>query len=160
MNRIEKYIVPWDFSDHSKMTLRYVLQNFRGQAIKVICVLEPPNPYEPSYCWGDEAEEKAVQQCRQDFLEQAGLADEFSVQFEVVFGDPAQEICRFADRVGADQIVLSTHGRTGLQKLIMGSVAQKVISQSSHPVILLPARWFEKHKMGDSYKLSASGAGQ
>lgn len=146
MNQIQKIIVPWDFSEHSTAALRYATRHFRGEAIKVICVLEPPNPYAPGFNWGSEFQEKTAEECRNEFLNQAGLTSEQSVNFQVRFGEPASEICKFADSVGSDFIVMSTHGRTGLQKLIMGSVAQKVIAQSKSPVILLPAKWFDHHQ--------------
>ena len=37
MNRIETYVVPWDFSEHSKAALQYAIQRFPGQEIKVVC---------------------------------------------------------------------------------------------------------------------------
>lgn len=145
MNRIEKYIVPWDFSKHSTAALQYALQHFRGHAIKVICVLEPPVPYQSGLDWGSKAQEKAANKCREDFYDQAKIPHDRGVKFEIAFGDPAEEICRFANESGADYIVMSTHGKTGLKKLMMGSVTQQVISRSNCPIVLLPAKWFEQH---------------
>jgi nucleotide-binding universal stress UspA family protein len=52
-------------------------------------------------------------------------------------GDPATEIVRYADEVQADAIMMSTHGRTGLDGLLHGSVAVAVLRDSPRPVILL-----------------------
>jgi nucleotide-binding universal stress UspA family protein len=50
-------------------------------------------------------------------------------------GDPAEQIVRAARSKRADLIVLGTHGRTGLNRLFVGSVAQRVIASASCPVV-------------------------
>jgi len=50
-------------------------------------------------------------------------------------GDPVSEILRVARETGADLIVMGTHGRTGLSRLLMGSVAELVVRRSSCPVL-------------------------
>jgi universal stress protein A len=49
----------------------------------------------------------------------------------------AHGICRYAEKVGADLIVISTHGRTGLAHLLIGSVAERVVRHASCPVLTL-----------------------
>lgn len=56
-------------------------------------------------------------------------------------GDPADQIVAEAARVDADVIVLATHGRTGLKRLLLGSVAEKVVRLAGCPVYVLR----EKH---------------
>jgi nucleotide-binding universal stress UspA family protein len=56
-------------------------------------------------------------------------------EFWLKEGDPAQEILTLAQDVGCDLIVLGTHGRTGLPRLLMGSVAEKVLRGASCPVL-------------------------
>lgn len=56
----------------------------------------------------------------------------------ICHGVPATEIIRAAVAEGADLIVMSSHGRTGLQRLKLGSVAQKVLRQVPCPVFLVP----------------------
>ena len=58
---------------------------------------------------------------------------------KLVEGDPATEILAMADQVNADLIVLGTHGRTGLARLLMGSVAEVVSRKASTPVLLAKA---------------------
>jgi nucleotide-binding universal stress UspA family protein len=52
-----------------------------------------------------------------------------------VDGDPAREILRLAKEVGCDLIVMGTHGRTGLERLLMGSVAEQVSRKAPCPVL-------------------------
>ena len=59
------------------------------------------------------------------------------VQFvhTMVTGDPATEIVRVAKDEGVDLIVMSTHGRSGLTRVLMGSVAELVVRRASCPVL-------------------------
>jgi len=55
----------------------------------------------------------------------------------VVEGDPADEILRLADEIGADLIVMGSHGRTGVLRVLMGSVSRKVLDQAKCPVLIV-----------------------
>lgn len=59
---------------------------------------------------------------------------------EVRFGDPAEEILAFAETAQADLIVMSTHGRSGINRLVFGSIANKLLRMSTIPVLLIRAR--------------------
>ena len=134
-------IVPWDFSDHAKAALRFALEQFDPGDIKVVCILEPPSPYVPRMEWGEEADVKARANCTQQFF--ATQPNHPGLDFVTEFGDPAAEIARFASEHDARYIVISTHGRTGVQRLFLGSVAQKVATKATCPILLLPQGWFE-----------------
>lgn len=54
-------------------------------------------------------------------------------------GDPASEICDYASTQKVDLIVMSTHGRTGLQRWVYGSVADRVLREASVPILLIRA---------------------
>jgi nucleotide-binding universal stress UspA family protein len=55
-------------------------------------------------------------------------------------GVPARELVRHAQKVGADLVVVGTHGRTGIQHVVLGSVAERVVQHSSCPVLVIPQR--------------------
>ncbi|HZQ99286.1 MAG TPA: universal stress protein [Chloroflexota bacterium] len=61
-----------------------------------------------------------------------------SVGTHVYVGDPAGEIVMAADALGADLVVMATHGRTGLGRWLFGSVADGVLRQAGTPVLLVP----------------------
>jgi nucleotide-binding universal stress UspA family protein len=63
--------------------------------------------------------------------------DGISVRIAVAFGRPAQEIVDFAEREDIDLIVMSTHGRSGMSRWILGSVADKVLRGTHLPVLLV-----------------------
>lgn len=61
------------------------------------------------------------------------------VSASVAHGQPAREIQRFAEANGVEAIVVGTHGRRGLERLVLGSVAELVVRQSRVPVVVVHA---------------------
>jgi nucleotide-binding universal stress UspA family protein len=61
----------------------------------------------------------------------------YAVKMEVEFGDPAQRIVQYASDEGIGLIAMATHGRSGLSRLMLGSVAERVLRSASVPVLLL-----------------------
>ncbi|MDP3514841.1 MAG: universal stress protein [Sulfuritalea sp.] len=68
-----------------------------------------------------------------DRLTAAGLAPEL----HVMVGDPASAITEFADSHGCSQILIGTHGNSGLTGTLLGSVAMKVVHRAKIPVLLI-----------------------
>ena len=60
-------------------------------------------------------------------------------QHRLVIGPPASSILQVAEEEGVDMIVMSTHGRTGLSRLLMGSVAEEVVRKAKCPVLTVKA---------------------
>jgi nucleotide-binding universal stress UspA family protein len=85
------------------------------------------------------AQIEAVQQA-QSYLEdiQKRLADQgIESEIHVPYGDPAWKILEICKRHDLDLIAMSTHGRSGLGRWVMGSVAEKVVRHSDKPVLLM-----------------------
>lgn len=61
-------------------------------------------------------------------------------------GDPATEIVRFAKEQECDMIVMGTHGRTGLRRLLMGSVAEEVVRKAPCPVLTVKTPFAEANR--------------
>ena len=71
-----------------------------------------------------------------------GRATEFQeqglmVRFVVLRGNPSTQIIKYAQDEGADLIAISTHGRSGISRMVLGSVADKVVRQVNIPVLLI-----------------------
>ena len=66
-------------------------------------------------------------------LEEKGI----EARVDVAFGRPAQEIVRFAEQEGVDLIAMCTHGRSGVSRWILGSVADKVLRGTHLPIMLV-----------------------
>ena len=58
-------------------------------------------------------------------------------QRHLAYGQPRQELHRLAEEQGCDLIVMGSHGRRGIEALILGSVAQKVLTHASLPVMII-----------------------
>lgn len=91
---------------------------------------------EPAFVRRDHAEE-ALTRLR-DLIPRAFL-DTWDV--EVAGGDPADRIVRVARERGVDLIVMGTHGRTGLQHMLLGSVAETVVRKAPCPVLTVRLAW-------------------
>ncbi len=70
-----------------------------------------------------------------DLLRQRG----YHVSTKVEVGDPAEAIILAATRQEADLIVMSTHGRSGVSRLLFGSVTSRVLSRTIRPVLVVPS---------------------
>lgn len=87
--------------------------------------------------------EHELQAARDDLL--SGLRPEaerlreigYTVRLEAQFGDPAQRIVQYANEEAVSLVAMATHGRSGLNRLVMGSVAERVLRSVSVPVLLL-----------------------
>ncbi|HEX6290175.1 MAG TPA: universal stress protein [Herpetosiphonaceae bacterium] len=77
------------------------------------------------------------------YLEAAG----FTVKVLVKLGDPAEEIIDLAEQGGSDLVAMATHGRTGLPRLVLGSVAEEALRRLAVPVLLV--RPFAHVKVND-----------
>lgn len=64
---------------------------------------------------------------------------DIEISSEVKIGIPAEVIIEFAREKNIDIIVMATHGRTGLSRFMIGSVAEKTIRQSTIPLLVIPA---------------------
>jgi len=127
---------PTDFSDRSAHALRLACSLARdyGARLVVLHVAEPPPPpYEQGVMLPVSAD---LDEERAD-LERLAVPDDDVIRVERRFekGDPAAVTLRVADELHADLIVMGTHGRTGLSRLLMGSVAEKVVRRATCPVL-------------------------
>ena len=83
---------------------------------------------------------EAERRTAQDYLEKTSrriALDGVRVEWEVAQGSPAQEIARTAQQRQVDLIVMSTHGRSGLGRLVFGSVADRLLRECTLPVLLI-----------------------
>jgi nucleotide-binding universal stress UspA family protein len=83
-----------------------------------------------------EASEQAAKEYLAAIAQQPELRG-IAVQMEVVEGIPAREIVRRAKAGDVDMIVMSTHGRSGIERLVFGSVADQVLREAGLPILLI-----------------------
>jgi nucleotide-binding universal stress UspA family protein len=83
-----------------------------------------------------EAHELA-QQCNSAMREK-GITGKFAAYEASIAEDVPAVLLKAADAFGADLIIMGTHGRRGFQRLLLGSVAERCVRQSTRPVLLVP----------------------
>ena len=74
-----------------------------------------------------------------------GAAEGVQVFTHALQGDPAVEIVRMAEDIDADLIIVGTHGRRGIKRLVLGSVAEEVMRGASCPVLVMRPRRRDPH---------------
>lgn len=60
-----------------------------------------------------------------------------NIQQVLIVGNPTHDMAKIVEKTGADMVVIGTHGKSGLQKLLMGSVAENTIKTVKIPVLLV-----------------------
>lgn len=131
-------VVPWDFSEMSKNALNKAVEMAaEGQAIDVVHVTPYPAVMEPSVVWGAYSEDDISENLTKAFRAEVPEDEYPGVTFHAFFGDPGSQIAKHAENIGAGLVVISSHGRTGLTRMVMGSVAERVVRLSPCPVLVL-----------------------
>jgi nucleotide-binding universal stress UspA family protein len=132
-----------DFSKASRKAFAAAVKTAkRARAtLSIVHVLAPFLPVGPDQYVGPETWEEIDAEARKwatrhlDGLAAKARAAGVRASVFLVQGTPAREITRFAQKKHADMLVIGTHGRTGLAKLFLGSVANHVIASASCPVM-------------------------
>jgi len=131
-------IVPMDFSDECFAALDAALElAAEPTGLHVVHVLPELSPVEPTVAW--EAMESSLRHRHAEEALRKRLEDPKyrDVSIHVFVGDPAQEITTFAERIHAELIVMPSHGRTGIKRFLIGSVAERVVRLAHCPVLVL-----------------------
>lgn len=131
-------VVPFDFSEHAKEALRKAVTIVDDpRQIHVLHVLPYLIPAEPGVVWATIDDGSRIEHA----LENLALAvpeKEFGkVCLDVRIGDPGQVAADRAEELGADLIIVGSHGRTGLTRLVLGSVAERVTRLAHCPVLVV-----------------------
>ncbi len=133
-------LVPFDFSEASKEALQ-VAGTFVDDPshVSVLHVVAPPLPTTPGIVWGSFDEEdlkaRAFESLRQA-LSDAGCG---GFEGHVAVGRAADEIVELARGEGTELIVIPSHSRRGVERLLLGSVSERVVRMAPCPVLVLRA---------------------
>lgn len=139
-------LLPTDLSEEARRAYATAAELAResGARITLLSVVEDLKvaprgaPFAPPI--GDPDAPQEAQELLEDLAkERKQLDDDLDVQCATVIGeDLGEAIAFYAKEHGCDAIVLSTHGRSGFQRLILGSVAESVLRHAAVPVISVP----------------------
>ena len=143
--KVRKILVPTDMSELSCVGVRYALELAKELSAEVIVYYVVPMGED----WFVGYEKHGpVRNLLAN--EEAALANLLAGKFaedikpvtirqKVEFGAAHASIVEVAEREGADLIVMSTHGRTGLSHILLGSVTEKVVARAPCPVLVIPS---------------------
>jgi nucleotide-binding universal stress UspA family protein len=144
MNQVTRILVPTDFSPASDAALEYA----RALAVRMgasICLVHAfDDPFASGAFVGDGTVMMPVDLRRrlEDWAREqlavryAAIAETLpGCSIVMLTGSPAKRIVEQAENIGADLVVMGTHGRTGLGHLFIGSVAERVVRTAKCPVL-------------------------
>jgi len=147
MATVSRILVPVDLSDGSREVIDYAVKIARpfNASVEVVHAWEPPQYVAPDLLvaapgWNSQSlEQVAVETATKELAAQVNQGDSpgVPVSQKIVVGEAASTILDLAEQEKCDLIVMGTHGRRGLPRLLLGSVAQKVVARASCPVLTL-----------------------
>lgn len=131
-------LVPFDFSETSVEAVR-VAHRMAGEdgEVEIVHAVLPLSAADPYSVWEPEADEARVARAEQQMKERLSEFVRDKTHFDVGIGSPSTVITDFAKSRGVGLIVIPSHGRTGVKRLLMGSVAERVVRLSECPVLVL-----------------------
>lgn len=134
MPQFKKILCPVDFDQNSLLALRLaseLAQERKANLYLLHVVAIPPGP-EVALPF---ARMEAAARTKLERLARQRVNGKARYEVEVMLGDPGVEVLQVAKRLGANLIVMATHGRKGLRRLVLGSVAEHVVREASCPVL-------------------------
>ncbi len=134
----QNVIVPVDFSTQSLTAIQTALELTGSlKNVHVIHVVVPLATVTVGEVWVAEDVESRISAAREylaKFLEEHALT---GVTSEVREGDPGLQIAEYASSIQADLVVIPSHGRHGVQRLLLGSVTERVLRHVECPILVL-----------------------
>jgi len=125
-------MIPTDGSDYSRKAEDMALSLAKKLGSKVVAVHIIDDkliyPYEVL-----EEEGKAILKKVQEKGQENGV----EVHEILIVGSPTHDMAKITEKAGADLVVIATHGKTGLEKILMGSVAENALKKVHVPVLLV-----------------------
>ena len=143
MAKLQKNVCALDLSEHSRQVAEYATMLAKMSGASIVAVYAaptltqytgfhvPPNTIDSFVGEIVSGAEKAMA----DFV--AEHFPDVQVKAEVVVGYATEENLSLAENEDADLIVMGTHGRKGIDRILFGSVAEKVVKNSSRPVLTI-----------------------
>ncbi len=149
MQEIKTILTPIDFSENTEKIVRsaayvagifkaklhfiFVVQNFENYSGFLVPPVSMPNLEEELFIAAQEQIDEFVNR-QKDMLDSFSVSD---VQSKVLSGDIGEEILDYAAEINCNLVIMGTHGYKGLERVLFGSVADKVVKNSCCPVMTI-----------------------
>ena len=149
MIQLSKILCPTDYSKTSDKAVRYAIELGRkvDAHVRFLHIMQPENIAEKTaYSYGVTKKAANYDAVSDEFRQL--MMDEkkkgLSADILILRGNPCDSIIEQANTWGADLVIMGSHGRTGLTRLLMGSVAEAVFHSLDIPVLLVKQQAAEK----------------
>jgi len=131
-------VVPVDFSDNTEAAVRAALAFVDSPSqVNVVHVLFALDAVSPGVVFGGVSDESRTENINEHFDKLKLALDTPELGTEVRIGNPGVQITDYANELGADLIVIPSHGYHGFKRMILGSVAERVIRLAACDVYVL-----------------------
>jgi len=131
-------VVPFDFSEHSMEAVRKAIELASDSSlVNCLHVLPFIIPTEPGVAWGMIDDGERLRQALESLHQQLPEREFGKLQVDVRFGDPGSIVAERAKELDAELIVVGSHGRSGIARLMLGSVAERVTRLAACPVLVV-----------------------
>jgi nucleotide-binding universal stress UspA family protein len=137
--KAKQIVVAFDFSGSAQHALERALEAAQGNVLHVVCVLEPGGQVDYQYA---ERLQSALADRIGGDLDARGIKAAVHFFVHVRIGKPADEILMLAQEIGADSIIIGTKGLTGVERIVLGSVAEKVVREAGCSVEVARAKTY------------------
>ncbi len=141
-------IVAYDFSETAELALRHAFDLAIEDPTRQFHFLVSLDPKKGlglkkdekiDFEYSQEVQELATQRI-ESTLKEAGYDGAISMLVHVRIGEPGPQTLALAEEVGANLIILGSHGRTGVKRLLLGSVSEYVVRSAKCPVLVTRTR--------------------
>ncbi|PSQ01634.1 universal stress protein UspA [Halobacteriales archaeon QS_4_69_31] len=141
----KRVLVPVDGSEQAHEACAFVTQEFSGAEMVLLHVI---NPAEAGYSaqaslpsfseeWYEQAKSQAQDLFDEIEVEAKAEGEDLSVTRAIEVGKPVRTVVEYAEENEVDQVVMGSHGRSGVTRILLGSVAEAVVRRSPVPVTVV-----------------------
>lgn len=135
-------MIATDGSENSQRAISYgiKLAKFSGATVYAVYVVNTPSTISDSWTAGKETMHEVMRDDGRNILSRVKkFAEDSKVPVKEILleGYPSSEIINFAEKNNIDLIIMGTLGKTGIEKFLLGSVAEKVVRSSKVPVMVV-----------------------
>jgi len=138
---MKRVLVAYDGSKQADAALDHALAEFPDAELHVVTVIDPA---EATYASTEEMpavadgwHEEATEEAERILAEAVDRAGDRELVTDKVVGRPGPSVVEYAEEHDVDQIVTGSHGRTGVSRLLLGSVAETIVRRSPVPVTVI-----------------------
>ncbi|GAB3034867.1 universal stress protein [Natronobiforma cellulositropha] len=138
----EHVLIPVDGSPAARRAVEYACNRFEDATLTLLYVMDPMVDYQRRRAFPGYTEEHGFKNEREkaEYVLESTLEtvpDGVSVETEIDAGNPATRIVQYADDNDVDHVVIGSHGKRGVARYLLGSVAETVVRRSAAPVTVV-----------------------